>query len=120
MHQVQVFEPTCVFSQVPHENARGFFGMLGPGTNLAHYQNVTLASTNLNFPDVMAHDEFEALGVAVQTTLGFRHNVHATFQRDLEVMTHARNGHALIQVVGVYTNADQVRSSGFPNLEQCR
>ena len=67
MHQVQVFEPTCVFSQVPHENARGFFGMLGPGMDLAHYQNVILASTNLNFPDVMAHDELEALGVAVQT-----------------------------------------------------
>ena len=92
---------------MPHENARGFFGMLGPGMDLAHYQNVIFTSANLNFPNVMAHDELEALGIAVQTTLGFRHNVHATLQRNLEVMTYARNGHALIQVVGVYTNADQ-------------
>ena len=71
LDQFQVFEPTGFFSKTAHENTRSFFGMFWPGMNLAHHQNIVLASANFDFSDVMPHNELETLGLAIQATLGF-------------------------------------------------
>ena len=81
--------------------------MARAGMQLLQDQFVLDPTADLQFADVVADDELEALGVTVHLATGIVDQIDPLLERHLEMMTDPLDRLALLEVIGVDADLQQ-------------
>ena len=61
-------------------------------------------AANLQLSYIVPNNVLKALAIAAEHALGFVHNGNTLLERQLKMVPHPRNRHALVKIIGVYAN----------------